>query len=232
MVMVNNGTAEILKVAEIDKVGVVRLDDWPDTPLYEQSRKLLPGAKSVVVLALEVLPEVTRYLAPERKVGEMAMRDLYDRSLEMVNGQLDWESYKLVKRLHGSGYWGLPLTAAGAPYDSRFIAPVLSYGDAAALAGLGTRGWHSMLLTPEFGGRIRLACVVADAPLPPTQSTEKYDPCPECGGACVKVCPVSAINPPQGEESGGVDKFACSNYLAAAGGCAQCLKVCPAGKSG
>ncbi|MFC2070242.1 hypothetical protein ACFLTB_03600 [Chloroflexota bacterium] len=221
---------EILRVAEIDKVGIVSLDDWKDTPIYEKSRKLLPEAKSIIVLALEVLPETVKHLTPQRTVGEMVMHDFYERNTEMVNGHLDWETYKLVKRLHKNSYKGLPLTASGAPYDLRYIEPALSYKKAAELAGMGTTGWHSLLLTPEFGARLRLACVITDAPLPSTTSKEKYNPCPECGGACIKVCPVKAIKQPEGEEDANVNKFACSNYLNAAGGCSQCLKVCPAGK--
>ncbi len=221
---------DVLKVEDIDKVGIVSLDDWKDTPVYEKSRELLPEAKSIIILALEVLPETVKYLTPRSTVGEMEMHDFYNRNMEMVNGQLDWEAYRLVKRLHRHGYKGLSLTASGAPYDLRFIEPALPYKKAAELAGLGITGWHSMLLTPEFGARVRLACVITDAPLPPTAATEQYDPCPECGGACIKVCPVKAIRQPEGGESINVDKFACSNYLNAAGGCSQCLRVCPAGK--
>ena len=230
MAMNKDVTEEILKVSEIDKVGIVRLDDWKNTTIYEKATELLPGAKSIILLALEVLPETVQYLTPRRTAGEMAMHDFYGRNTEMVNGQLDWEAYKLVKRLHRHGYRGLSLTASGAPYDNRFIEPVMQYKKAAELAGMGITGWHSMLLTPEFGARVRLSCVITDAPLLPTSVIGMDNPCPGCGGACIKVCPVKAIKQPESDESNNVDKYACSNYLNAAGGCSQCLKVCPAGK--
>ncbi len=230
MVMNKDEIEEILQVDDIDIIGTVSLENLKDNPVCKTSAELLPGAKSVIVLALEVLPEALKHATPERTVGDMVMNDFYKRNTELVSGRLDWEIYKLVKRLHKKGYKGLPLTASGAPFDLRYLAPALPYKKVAELAGLGTTGWHSMLLTPEFGARVRLACAITDAPLPATAPGEKYYPCPECGGACIKICPVKAIRKPEGKEESVVDKFACSNYLNAAGGCSQCLKVCPAGR--
>ncbi|MFC1921327.1 hypothetical protein ACFLYQ_06360 [Chloroflexota bacterium] len=230
MAMKKGEIEDILKVEDIDKVGIISLEDWKDKPVYEKSVKLLPGAKSVIILALEILPETIRHTTPQRIEGEMVMQNFYERNKELVNGRLDWETYKLVKRLHKNGYKGLPLTASMSPYDLRYMQPALAYKEAAALAGMGTTGWHSMLLTPDYGARIRLACVITDAPIPPSTDTVQYYPCPECGGACIKICPVKAIKKPKGKESSNVDKYACNNYINAAGGCAQCLKVCPAGK--
>jgi epoxyqueuosine reductase QueG len=230
MVMNKDEIKEILDVEDIDIIGIVSLDNLKNDPIYKTSSELLPGAKSIIVLAMEVLPEVLKHATPERTVGDMVMNDFLDRNTELVSGLLDWEIYKMVKRLHRKGYKGLPLTASQNPYDLRYLSPALPYKTVAELAGLGTIGWHSMLLTPEFGARVRLACVITGAPLPATAPGEKYNPCPECGGACIKVCPVKAIKQPEGEEHADIDKFACNNYLVTAGGCSQCLKVCPAGK--
>ncbi len=43
---------------EVDEIGVVRLKAWKDTPLWKRARRLLPTAEAVIVLALEVFPEV------------------------------------------------------------------------------------------------------------------------------------------------------------------------------
>lgn len=215
---------------ETDKIGVVRLDDWRDTPLWPKVQNLLPGAESIVVLAQEVFPEVVKHLTPKVLVGEMALRDLYNRNSEIIGGHLDWEAYKMVKRLHRQGFKGLPLPACGSPYEARFLESPLSYGHAAQAAGLGVLGWHSMLITPEYGPRVRLACVITDALLKPSAPSSDELPCAKCDGACIKICPVTAITKPQGSETCSIDKYACSTYLNASGNCAQCLKVCPVGK--
>jgi epoxyqueuosine reductase QueG len=219
-----------LQNLEVDKVGVVSLEDHKDTPLWRDAGKLLPNAKAVIVLALEVFPEVVKYLSSKRLVGEMALRDLYGRNMEVVNGRLDWEAYRTVKKLHDEGFSGLSLTAGGAPYESRFVEGPISYVQAAQAAGLGVIGWHSMLITPEYGTRVRLALVLTDAPLSSRTGAVGESPCPACGGACVKICPAKAIARPRKGEQWNMNKYACSTYLAATASCAECLRVCPAGK--
>ncbi len=203
----------LLDGIEVDKVGVARLDDWRDTPLWPKVQNLLPGAESIVVLAQEVFPEVVKHLTPKVLVGEMALRDLYNRNSEIIGGHLDWEAYKMVKRLHRQGFKGLPLPARGGPHEARFLEGPFSYKHAAQAAGLGALGWHSMLITPEYGPRVRLACVITDALLEPSAPSSDELPCAKCDGACIKICPVTAITKPQGSETYGLDKYACSTYL-------------------
>ena len=161
-------------------------------------------------------------------MGELVMRDLFTRNTDVVNGDLDWESYKLVKELHKLGCSGIPLTAGDAPFDTRFLEGMLSYKEAAVIAGMGVTGWNTMLLTPEFGARVRLCCVVTDASLENTSLSNDYVPCSDCNGACIKVCPVKALKQPGNGEICSIDKYLCNTYLVASGGCAECLRVCPA----
>ena len=215
----------------IDKIGVVRLEDWKDTPLWEYSQKYLPGAKTVIVLTMEVFNEVVQYLTSRKQVGEMALRDLFKRSLHVVNGHIDWEAYKLIKRLHSLGYKGLAFTAGDSPTDNRLMASAFSYKHAAQAAGLGVLGWHSMLITSGLGSRLRMCCVITNAPLESTFIEEIEHPCIKCGGACIKICPASAIKRPEEGQEYSIDKYACFAYCSAAEGCSECMKACPAGKS-
>jgi len=221
----------ILAGIEVDKVGIVRLEDWKDTLPWNRAQDLLPGAKSIIVLAMEVFPEVTRHLTSKAQIGQMALRELYIRNVEMISGYLDSQAYKMVKTLHRLGFKGLSLTARGAPLDQRFLEGVISYKHTAQAAGLGIIGWHSLLITPEYGPRVRLSGIVTDIPLEPSNIVEMESPCPECGGACIKICPVGAITKPQKNEQYNIDKYACSTYLGASQGCGECLKVCPAGRT-
>ena len=218
----------VLEEAEVDKIGIVRIEDLNDTPLPEKAKKLLPGARSVIVLGMEVFSEVIRHLDSRARVGKTALRDLYDRHMQVVSGHLDWEAYKLVKGLHRLGFKALSLPARGAPGDDRFLEGVISYKHVALAAGLGVTGWNSLILTPEYGGRIRLSCLFTSAPLDPSSPVNMEPPCPECG-ACIRICPVGAIRRPRKGEDCRIDKFACNTYFTASGSCSECLKVCPAG---
>ncbi len=135
----------LLDALEVDCVGVARLDEWKETPLWDGAARLLPGAKSAIILAQEVFPEVVRHLSPQVLVGEVALRDLYDRDSEVIVGHLNWEAYKTVKRLHAAGYRGLPLPSGG-PYDDRFLTSFVSYKHVAQAAGVGRLGWTRILI--------------------------------------------------------------------------------------
>lgn len=221
---------ELLKDIKVDNISVVSLDDWKDTPFREQTCTLLPGAKSVIVMAMEVFMETVNQLTSKAIVGDLALRDLYLANSDVIEGHLDWEGYKLIKELHNRGYKAL-LLPAGSPYDARFLKGPLSYKNAAEAAGMGIIGWHSLLITPEYGSRVRLACILTDAPFASSAPLDMENPCIKCGGACIKICPAKAIKKPEGDDAYRLDKYACSSYYTASGMCAECLRVCPAGRT-
>lgn len=234
VIMATDATAgldNLLKGLKVDKIGIANLDDWKDAPLWHKAQKLLPGAKSVIVLAMELFQETVAQITSKAVVGDLALRDLYLANGDVICGHLNWEAYKMVKSLHALGYKGLSLPDGGhSPTDGRFLESPLSYKHAAEAVGLGILGWHSLLITPEYGPRVRLTCILTNAPLAASDPLNMESPCLKCGGACVKICPARAISKPQAGEAYRIDKYACSTYYAASGMCAECLRVCPAGK--
>ena len=65
--------------------------------------------------------------------------------------------------------------------------------DAAVLAGLGCIGKNNLLITPDYGPRIRLRALFLDADLAPTGPVD-FDPCAGCRVNCRKVCPEHAMD--------------------------------------
>ena len=96
---------------------------------------------------------------------------------------------------------------------------------------MGIFGWNSLLLTPDYGARVRLVSILTDAPFAGSAPLTMESPCIKCGGACIRICPAKAIAKPQDGEDYRIDKYACSSYYTASGMCAECLKVCPAGRA-
>ncbi len=60
--------------------------------------------------------------------------------------------------------------------------------DAAVLAGLGCVGKNNILVTPEFGPRVRLRALTLDVSLPST-GPSAFDPCTGCDAPCRRACP-------------------------------------------
>ena len=64
--------------------------------------------------------------------------------------------------------------------------------DAAVLAGLGCIGKNNMLITPQFGPRLRLRVMLTDADLPSAGAAD-FDPCEDCPMPCRMACPQDAF---------------------------------------
>ncbi|HSL96700.1 MAG TPA: GNAT family N-acetyltransferase, partial [Thermoleophilia bacterium] len=85
----------------------------------------------------------------------------------------------------------LGLGALSAPYQIEYGGLFLK--DAAVLAGLGVIGRNNLLITPQYGPRIRLRGLFVEAELEPTAALTGFDPCGPCDGPCHKACPKDAF---------------------------------------
>jgi epoxyqueuosine reductase len=84
----------------------------------------------------------------------------------------------------------LSIRARSLPYQIEFGGAFLK--DSAVLAGLGVFGKHNLLVTPEFGTRVRLRGIFIEADLSPTGPLD-FDPCEGCSMPCHRVCPRDAF---------------------------------------
>ena len=156
------------------------------------------------------------------------MNDLFNSHGDFLSGRLTKAAYDITKTSRRMGIKALPLPAAGCPFDARFLNAVFSYKHAGQAAGLGKLGWHSLLITPDFGPRGRLSCCLTEAALEPTK-TELTTECDDCG-ICVDNCPAGALTEPKGGQLYTMNKFACQAFRSASGGCVECMKLCPASR--
>jgi len=94
----------------------------------------------------------------------------------------------------------LGIKARSLPYQIEFGGAFLK--DSAVLAGLGVFGKHNLLVTPEFGTRVRLRGIFIEADLHPTGPLD-FAPCKGCAMPCHRVCPRDAFR------SGSFDRALC-----------------------
>jgi epoxyqueuosine reductase len=64
--------------------------------------------------------------------------------------------------------------------------------DAAVMAGLGCIGKNNMVVTPEYGPRVRLRAMLTNVVLHGTGPID-FDPCEECSMPCRRFCPQKAF---------------------------------------
>ena len=222
------GLQDFILHLDVDAVGIVSLDDGKGTNLEESAKKLLPTARSVVVLATEVYPEILALSSTERIRGALSLNDLVNNHTDYVNGLSTKAANDVARASRRAGLKAIPLPARGCPLDARFLEAVLSYKQAAQSAGLGYIGRSGLLITPEFGPRVRLAVCLTEAVLKPTIA--EYDnECLSCH-ICIDSCPSGALAEPSGGEPYTINKFACQSFRNASGGCSECMRICPAGQ--
>lgn len=219
---------DALSRLEVDALGVASVADLAGTRLHEQVVALLPGARSIVAFAMEIFPEVLDHSTPDKAMGEGSPRDMLAPHMDYLNGRLTKAVYDVAKLSRKHGFKALPMPAANYPTDQRYLTSVLSYKHAAEAAGLGTLGRHSLLVTPEFGPRVRLACLLTEAELRPTRRLPESlcDGCNEC----IAACPAHALSVPPDGEPYAMNKYACSVFRGGSGSCTECMRVCPQGR--
>ncbi len=211
------------KKLQVDLIGVASVDKSPE--LKEKASIFLPSAKSVVVFAKESYKAVVALLGPSKEAGAAEPGEVLSAHSAYIYGRLNRAVHEVADLFAEDGYQSIPLCAApNVIIDQRFVRALFSYKHAAVLAGLGTLGRNSLLITPEFGPRVRLTCLLTEAPLEETPPMQQ-DLCLGCD-ACIGVCPAQAIQKPEPGQPYTLNRFACRAYRQAGLVCGVCLKVC------
>ena len=216
---------DVLAKLEVDMVGVARVADLNDARMKDAIESLLPGAKSMVVVGVEIWPEFLDLTSPEMTAGGFNMNDIFQQHNGYIQGKLSKAIYDIAKASRKAGLKALPLTAQGPAVDRRTLHGIISYKHAAEAAGLGRVGMSSLLITDKCGPRVRLAVCLTEAVLEPTPVLENHV-CRYCN-VCILKCPAKALERPKAGEAYAINKFACREYVEAAGGCSECMRVCP-----
>jgi epoxyqueuosine reductase len=175
---------------------------------------------NAIVLAMEM---------DEDKINKAPSQD----TMNMVFGTYDKlgiAANRMATYLREQGY----AAQADHPLGGLVLFPPL-----AQKAGFGWVGTHGLLITPEYGPRVRLAAVYTSIQnLPFSEGNIHYwidDYCKICG-LCIKQCPVGAIlEEPVIHETGLIThtkQRACFEYFARFYGCSVCVKACPFSKAG
>ncbi|MGY5878713.1 MAG: 4Fe-4S binding protein [Candidatus Thorarchaeota archaeon] len=175
---------------------------------------------NAIVLAMEMsLEKINK--APSQETMDMVF-DTYD--------SLGISANKIAGFLREQGY----AAQADHPLGGLVLFPPLAHK-----AGIGWVGRHGLLITPEFGPRVRLAAVYTSIHDFPFVDSNKHDwveeYCMNCG-LCVEQCPPQAIlHDVVTHESGRITRVTqklCFEYFAQFYGCSVCIKACPFSEGG
>jgi epoxyqueuosine reductase QueG len=197
-------------------IGVLDFVKLPHDLIFDQFGVVFENA---IILAMEMSKE---------KIDKAPSQE----TLNMVFGTYD-ELGKAANRisefLRRHGY----AAQADHPLGGLVLFPPL-----AQKACIGWIGKHGVLITPEFGSRVRLAAVYTSiSNLPFADSNDHAwieDYCKKCR-ICIKQCPPQAILEESVTHDTGrvtnIKQQDCFRYFAQFYGCSVCVKVCPFSKT-
>jgi len=235
---------EILKECRrlnISLVGFSKVERWEKPPqkLPNKFKEWIPSefwpqniyleAKTVIVIGIPV----------QLPIVETAPSIYYHELYKTVNSLLDSKAYELSEFLNQKGFASIYLPRDGYGDINILLKKPLaffSHRHAAYLAGMGSFGQNNMILTPEYGPRVRFTSIFTSADIESDKITGK-DLCTKCR-LCIEECPVTAI-PPLNESKKKIipliDKISCAKrskklrekYTSP---CGICIKVCPIGE--
>ena len=151
----------------------------------------------VLELGEEVLEELPFGISIGIRLAEGVMERIEDHPTlfylhhyRQANYILDQIAFRVAKVIEELGGKALPI-AASQIVDWEHQRAHFDHKSLAEACGLGWRGRNNLLVTPQFGARVRLVSILTDLPL---RTDPPYEG-PGCGDCrrCIPVCPVGAI---------------------------------------
>lgn len=189
-----------------DIVGIGSIDRWSTAPIQMDPKQIMPKAKSIICLGFRVLRGSLRgleegtYFSNYSAMGYGGITYLY-MPMTIINlaKMIEDAGYEAVPMGHQSDWRAIDNLGYMKEHFSRPVAPGKAAPDvminlriAGFLCGVGEIGYSKMLLTPEFGPRVRVGIIITELELEPDPIIEPGTLCNRCM-ACVRECPGGCI---------------------------------------
>ena len=197
---------EAAKQMGADIVGIGSIDRWSTAPIQMDPKQIMPRAKSIIALGFRVMRGSLRgveegtYFSNYSAMGYGGITYL-DMPMTIINlsKMIEDAGYEAVPMGHQSDWRAIDGVGYMKEDYSRPVAPgkaapdvMISLRIAGFLCGLGEIGYSKMLLTPEFGPRVRVGIIITELELEPDPIIEPGTLCNRCM-ACVRECPGGCI---------------------------------------
>lgn len=203
-----------------DLCGIGPADRFTEAPEGFHPCDVLPGCKSVIVLACRFNP--TTMNASSTSPYTVTRND--------ISNTMNHLAVRLADFIAGEGHDAVPIGSIGPDeYDEKTgrYRGTISLKHAAVLAGLGKIGKNTLLVNNQYGNMIWLSAVLTSVELE-SDPIATYETCiPGCN-LCIKNCPVQAL------DGVSMNQMACYEHAFGSkngGGwkihCFTCRKICP-----
>ncbi len=181
---------------DMDLVGFTGVARLAGAPPGHRPGDILPGARSVVVMAVRLTWGAVQAIYRACEDGRRDLQSVYAAygySL-FPNYHLYYAAYRMARFLERRGHVSTAIQSGPGGGGSP-----LSHRHAAVAAGLAEFGWSNLAVTPDYGPRVRWVTIVTRAALEadPLYAGPALCNPSECR-ICVSACPVGAISAKRG----------------------------------
>jgi epoxyqueuosine reductase QueG len=216
-----------------DLFGVADLtDSQVNNLIMRQGGEHISNYPRSISLGIRLIDSVVNQLYRHEEPSAIySYRGLYNSA----NANLDRVTLLVAKKIQKAGFNAYPIPASQTIND-RKLEGAISHKLSAHLSGLGWIGKSCLLITPEYGPRVRFATILTDAPLEPGKQIENQ--CGDCQN-CVEICPPKAFTGVKFDPSEPRDvrfrAHQCRSYTQrraqqlGEGICGLCVYICPHG---
>lgn len=169
-----------------DLCGIASISRFTDTPAGFHPTDVYVECKSVIVFAKSI-PKGTAYVSP---------RIVYNKANDINAGELDRISFLASIEIEKLGGIAVPIPSDG-PYEywdneKMEARGIISMKHAAVLAGLGSLGKSTLLLTKKYGNLVSIGAVLTNLDLISDPLSD--DLCISGCRLCLDSCPPKALD--------------------------------------
>lgn len=236
----------------VNLFGVAPPERFDGAPRGHHPKDFVKSTNSVICIGIKILKPLLEWdlllkdseLIPEDVRKEVLQSFLYGYTgYDLINGMLDQAALKIGNFLEEEGFRTLAIPATF-PRQYAYLQEkipgklgIFSQRHSAVRAGLGEFGLNNIVVTPQYGSRVRFASIVTEAELEPNEILkEKVCPGESCN-ICINECPAYAISimPGKDMESFYYDPVSRTDIIICRGKrmslyCyGRCIRVCPVG---
>lgn len=249
-------TAEMREIALQEGAvlyGVASVDRFEGAPRGHHPAEIVKGAQAVITFGIPQVEQVADWdemfldselLGPE--IRNVMLQDYLYREVNynFINARLDQVAHRLAIVLQSQGFRSTLFPATYGPQFQKFhdMMPgwmgLFSQRHAAVRAGLGEFGLNNVVVTAEYGPRVRFNSVITQAPLQASPLLREKACLGRACNVCVETCGGQALSllPSFDEEAvwlnpvSRTDKPLCRERRKEVFCYGRCIKVCPVGQ--
>ena len=190
-------------------VGIAPVERFKGAPAGHHPEDFISEAKSVICIGIKILTasiEWDRLLLNSELVPEGARKAILQEyfyvytGYDLINYMLDTAALRIGNTLEDLKFKtiAIPSTYSKVYRHLQDMIPgkygLFSHRHAAVRAGLGEFGLNNIVVTPEYGSRVRFASIITSVELEPNEVLKEKVCTGESCGLCINECPAHAIS--------------------------------------